>query len=323
MPPWLALDPLCNVDVSLLSILHGLRTEGNPVNSFVENYLNSTYPKYTLIYTDGSVNKECKTGIGIFIPSINLQVSCKLPDNLLIKSAELAAINSAVDIIESKHLCNALILTDSMAAINDIKTKQCHYLSRLIIEKLDKLKNKNVSIIFCWIPGHKEIRGNEMADFLAKNAINQTFTIDVQMTLQEKFTQIDNYVEEKWKIFWRSSTTGLSYRSTFKELFKKPIRQILPRYKETCITRLRLQHCHLNSYLKIFGFHPTGLCLYCGTPETVEHFLTECKNNDELINSMRTLALNSKSKFSLMWILTNEDLYDLIYDYICKNGIKI
>ena len=323
LPPWLTLGPSCNVDISLLSVLRAIKMEESPVNEYVENYLKVTYPNFISVYTDGSVNKEYKTGIGIFIPSINLQVTCKLSNSLLIKSVELAAINRAVDIIESKHLLNALILTDSMAAIKDIETNQYHFLSRSIIEKLEKLKKQNFSIILCWIPSHSAIHGNEMADFLAKDAINQSATVELQMSLEEKFAQIDKFIEEKWLSFWRSSPTGLSYKSIFKELFKKPIKQLLPRFKETCITRLRLQHCHLNSCLKTFGFHATGLCCYCGIPETVEHFLTECKNNEELINCMRALALNSKNKFNLKWILSNEDLYDLIYDYICKNEIKI
>ena len=57
------------------------------------------------------------------------------------------------------------------------------------------------------------------------------------MSLEEKFAQIDKFIEEKWLSFWRSSPTGLSYKSIFKELFKKPIKQLLlPRFKETCIS---------------------------------------------------------------------------------------
>jgi hypothetical protein len=51
------------------------------------------------------------------------------------------------------------------------------------------------------------------------------------------------------------------------------------RRKETIITRLRLGKCLLNMYLFRIGRHNTGLCDICLQPETVQHFLLECKGS--------------------------------------------
>jgi ribonuclease HI len=247
-PAWLAADLPLKVDVSLLSLLKDLNSKEKPENWHVENYLNENYSHYTYIFTDGSVNEKCHSGIGIYIPSINLNLSRRLPDNLLVKSVELAAINEAIDIIETNRINNALILCDCLMAINDLRTNCLHHLSKQIEQKLNILLKKNFSISFCWIPGHKKIHGNEMADHLAKTAVNQAkCDLEIKMSFDEKFQQIDKFIEGKWELFWNLSTTGLKYRSIFVKLLKKPLRQILPRSKETLITRLRLQHCLLNN----------------------------------------------------------------------------
>ena len=136
------------------------------------------------------------------------------------------------------------------------------------------------------------------------------------MSFDKKFQQIDKFITEKWEHSWNLSTTGLKYRCTYVKMLKKPLMPILPRSKETLITRLRLQHCLLNNNFKTLGLHPTGLCIRCGIPETVEHFLTQSKNNEELINTMKNIAMNSNAEFDLKWILSNEDIFGIIYDYV-------
>jgi len=48
--------------------------------------------------------------------------------------------------------------------------------------------------------------------------------------------------------------------------------------KPICIFRLRTGHCNvkLNNHLFTLVLHPTGLCDYCHTWDTVIHFLTTC-----------------------------------------------
>ena len=54
-----------------------------------------------------------------------------------------------------------------------------------------------------------------------------------------------------------------------------------------------------------------------------KHFLTQCKNNEKLINTMKTIAMNSNAEFDLKWMLSNEDIFGIIYDFTCEMGIKI
>ena len=43
--------------------------------------------------------------------------------------------------------------------------------------------------------------------------------------------------------------------------------------------RLQLGKCRLNHYLHTMGKHDTGLCDICDVQETVQHYITGCKND--------------------------------------------
>ena len=47
-----------------------------------------------------------------------------------------------------------------------------HPLIEMVIQKCDYLNFPNKDIIFCWVPGHIGIRGNEKADSAAKSALD-------------------------------------------------------------------------------------------------------------------------------------------------------
>jgi len=83
----------------------------------------------------------------------------------------------------------------------------------------------------------------------------------------------------------------------------------MSRHQEVVITRLRLGKCQLNAYL-----HPSstdGLCVTCGRPETVSHFLTECPNN---VVCLAVLAACSKFNLNptLDVILSDSRLHNVI-----------
>ena len=59
------------------------------------------------------------------------------------------------------------ILTDSMSLIQVLRNKSmCTKTLRNILEEL----SNNVGMLLKWVPGHKDIPGNELADKYAKEA---------------------------------------------------------------------------------------------------------------------------------------------------------
>jgi len=69
----------------------------------------------------------------------------------------------------------------------------------------------------------------------------------------------------------------------------------------------------LNEYLHKLGLHANGLCDMCQQPETIQHFLMQCKTSDigpRLEQRCKSLGL----KYTLQTILSTEAILNYIYE---------
>ena len=126
------------------------------------------------IYTDNSKQAE-KVACAVISP--NFTDSIRLPDNSSIFTAEAKAIDIA------------------LYHIRDQPKKTVHHLFRFSLSVLKSLKNLDhrnpliqqifrkynyllafKEIVFCWLPSHTNIRGNELADPEAKSALSLSIT---------------------------------------------------------------------------------------------------------------------------------------------------
>ena len=102
------------------------------------------------------------------------EFSRHINDEASICTAELLAIEAAIEYIRDSSDEEFMIITDLLSSLQALKSQKlnnpivsnilhmCHYLSG----------HKN--IIFCWVPSHFGIQGNERADVLAKAALDKT-----------------------------------------------------------------------------------------------------------------------------------------------------
>ena len=96
-----------------------------------------------------------------------------LPKKASIFSAEIYAINLALDLISSSN-SKKFIHSDSISVLQSLKyTKLENLLIVKIFNKLNSLIHSK-KVIFCGIPSRIGIQGNDKADSLAKAAINMT-----------------------------------------------------------------------------------------------------------------------------------------------------
>jgi len=162
--------------------------------------------------------------------------------------------------------------------------------------ELEGLVNEyNRSVAFIWLPSHIGIKGNESADRLANlSTANCTIDIGIGPEMSEACSLVDNYIINRWQKIWDNGNTGSQYRSTVQSVSTRVKYLHMSRHQEVVITRLRLGKCQLNAYLHQIGKHADGLCVTCGRPETVSHFLTECQNN-----VVCSAVLAACSKFNL------------------------
>ncbi|GBM12396.1 hypothetical protein AVEN_160897-1, partial [Araneus ventricosus] len=107
-------------------------------------------------------------GCGVVSPSDTL--SYRLHNCCSVFTAELVAIFCALQEISPSSQRNFIIYTDSMSALDTLShyDTQMHPVGLEILSVSQFLRNKGFSIIFCWVPSHVGISGNEIADSIAK-----------------------------------------------------------------------------------------------------------------------------------------------------------
>src|SRR5258705_6692536 len=142
-------------------------------NNLFRTAVERNAPDHTLVFTDGSYKKETdRAGVGVYIPKNALQISGRIPDGTTNNDAELVAISIAIQEISDMKRGKYLICTDSKHAIDQISTYHQNLdRQKLIIQEIlhlgDRLQHRGWEIMISWIPGHANIRGNEIADMLA------------------------------------------------------------------------------------------------------------------------------------------------------------
>ena len=122
--------------------------------------IKSTYKHYISIYTDGSKQDE--------------KVACAVisPDNSSIFTAEAKAIDIALYHIRDQPEKQLIIYSAPLSVLRSLKNlEHRNPLIQQIFRKYNYLSAFK-EIVFCWLPSHTNIRGNELADLQAKSALS-------------------------------------------------------------------------------------------------------------------------------------------------------
>ena len=227
---------------------------------------------YKHIYTDGSKD-DMKVGCAVV--SDNFSKTMRIPDGSSIFTAEAKAIDLALDLIAHRETSNKFVIfSDSISVLKSLDhTSSKNSLILKLLEKHHDLTECN-EIIYCWIPSHIGIAGNENVDQKPKDLTNLHPT-NFLLPYSSFKPFINKYVENKLQLLW-------NYNSLSNKLFEiKPvIGQSQPvvrnvRQEEVVLARLRIGHTRItHSYLLKREEPP--YCFGCDAPFTVRHFLLEC-----------------------------------------------
>ena len=126
-------------------------------NTIKENFTN-----YTYIYTDGSKDGN-RVGCAAIFKDTHLKQ--RLPDNASIFTAELKAIDLALDAVSESEDREFIIFSDSLSVLVSLQNKKLdNPLIINVLHSLHTLSRAHKTIVFCWIPSHIGIHGNEKAD---------------------------------------------------------------------------------------------------------------------------------------------------------------
>ncbi|GBM13052.1 hypothetical protein AVEN_101905-1 [Araneus ventricosus] len=150
-----------------------------------------------------------------------------------------------------------------------------HYDNRLhpvaleILSVLQFLQNKGFNIIFCWVPSHVGISGNETADIIAKFASDflprALPCCDIKKCLVSHLLSV-------WQQKWDHLTNNKLYSV-------KPSIGLWPalpmREFDVQLTRLRIGHTRF-THRHLFLGQRAPRCPTCQVDFTVNHILIEC-----------------------------------------------
>jgi ribonuclease HI len=235
----------------------------------------SEFADFILIFTDGS--KDTNAVGSAFISGTDVTYGFKLNDKCTILTAELYALLNALKYIESsRHEKAFLICTDSLSSLQAIDTLYSpHTLVQEILSLLASLASRDVTVVFCWVPGHVGIQGNELADTAAKAATEKDVFDNDRLPFNDLKVFFKSLFKKKFQNMWDLETNnklkeikptvvpwGSSIRSTRRE--------------EVVLTRLRIGHTLVtHSYLFSLDKIPPR-CDTCNEALTVRHILLEC-----------------------------------------------
>ncbi|WP_218669804.1 RNase H family protein [Solemya velum gill symbiont] len=266
-PPWSLKIP------SILYTMHNKSKSTTHPMAFQSLFaeIRHTYSTYQPIYTDGSKDRE-KVSAAMYAPPY--VDTARLPNNSSIFSAELYALLLALQSIQFHKASKFIVFTDSLSSLQSLSSfKITHPLVLQLLEFYTFLLQKGKTIIFCWIPSHMGIRGNEKVDSIAKTALNSDMSsFKVPYSDFKPFSR--KYINYFWQLEWDTLDSNKLHQIQ-SSLKQNKHHSRLSRRDNVVLTRLRIGHSHLtHSYL--LKKEPQPVCNVCDVPLTVEHFLLTC-----------------------------------------------
>jgi ribonuclease HI len=251
--------------------------------------LKSHFKDSVEIYTDGSKDNN---KVGCASVSEYHTSKVRLPDSASIFTAEVQAIDLALRFISSFNQKNYIIFSDSLSALQSLQNRDLTnpIVQNVLIKHHNLCASKN--IVFCWLPSHVGIRGNELADKEAKLALNLNIA-KFKLPFTEFKPQINNYIVSKWQELW-DMTPYNKLHLIRPNLGERHSVHRSVRREEVVLARCRIGHSFItHSYLLRKQDKPE--CVFCVEPLTIEHLLLNCadliqtRQNYFQCNSMREL----------------------------------
>lgn len=282
---------------------------------FFRDHISSNYPTHIHLYTDGSKDNE---GVGAAAIYNNKTLSASLPKIASVYTAELKALMFACTLIREDNrdqtTSQYLICSDSLSAVQGLQTMnpENHLMHRLQLV-LHELLTTRHDITVLWIPGHKEIPGNDKADKAAKSATRKIPQF-ITCPYTDWFPEIKNKVKKKWEYRWQQTNNKL------KSITDKPCtwkKLKLTRRDGVILNRLRIGHTKItHDYLMDDATRQlVPQCSFCNNDIlTVEHIMLHCQAISDQRQTMITELEFQETTLSK--ILGDHDKIDTVLRYL-------
>lgn len=267
------------------------------LKNMFSDFINTVYSDFIGVYTDGSKD-EFGLGAAFYDSYHNCSVKFQINGNMCIMEGELIAIAEALSYIESTDHPNIVIFTDSKSSLQHLArctstfrgTSTAYTILRIILN----LQSQGRNVVLQWIPSHVGIRGNEIADFSAKEAITDGIPTNIHPFYTNYIHKIKVDCHNLWKEYFnvRSREIGIWYKTIQPHPLSSPWidNNILNRRETVIALRLRSGHIPRNKFLHLMKKSTTPNCLLCNSIDDVYHILMECVCNEAFRNSILSFS---------------------------------
>jgi hypothetical protein len=151
-----------------------------------------------------------------------------------------------------------------------------------VLCKMLSLQNNKIHV--SWVPGHREIEGNEHADRLAKAGLKRK-AINPVTSLSYLKRKAKEEILASWKQAWkntRQAEKGKAYITATRDRAKVSYKmQPLagPKRTQAAYYQLKLGKGFFKQFSKVIGKDDKGECFGdCNSLQTPEHLLLHCKH---------------------------------------------
>jgi ribonuclease HI len=295
IPPWFDVTEVCLTEFLNMSV------GGMPnrvAQATFEDLREQKFSYFLEIYTDGSrltdPETSCAAAVVVKLVDTTVMLNWRLPPQTTIMGCELFAVSKALDYVkENVHYAARLVIySDSLSGIMLLQSYSPKHYTALcfkIHQSIHDLSQK-FPVRIQYIPGHKDIEGNELADLAAKAGHSLDITDTVPVSKEDKAREIAAVINKKWSEEWvvsiNTTGKGMDLYNVKSELGYWPWSSNKCRIAETALAKLRIGHVGLNRYLNRFKLIDTDLCA-CGEIETVEHYLLHCPRHEQFRSILR------------------------------------
>nr|XP_029717034.1 uncharacterized protein LOC115260244 [Aedes albopictus] len=240
--------------------------------------MNGRFKNRGRVFTDAS--KDCNTcGIGIYIEG-TARYHYKLANEVSISTAELLAINEAMNVLKDKQLYHYVVYTDSMTACGMLEEALHTHKGQAILTEILRTAYEMGTAIQ-WVPSHVGLGGNEIADQLAKLGTSAAAEVmDHQIFYKDAKQQLKNKKHARTQAWYKSYSEekGKHFYQIQEEYSDKPwyYGQDLKGYEVRLINRLMTAHNFSKAWLARMKIVEDPDCELCAEPDTAEHSIIHC-----------------------------------------------
>ena len=262
IPPWRMKIPEINLSLTYLN------KECTPHKHIQQAFLSikHDYMDSIFVYTDGSKTQN-GTAAGISLRGTRL--GFRITAQASIFTAEAFAVLEAIKYCRLLYPSeNITVCTDSLSVLKSLSHPHCK--TRIISYIMHTITSADIRISFIWIPSHTGIRGNDIADTTARDAIaNDNCHMDLLIPSSDFGPLIKKYVSDLWRSGWSNRMTQQQHLSDQRDKLKLETRD------DSMLTRMMIGHTYL-SHGHFLRQEPLSICQTCNCRITLPHKLFYC-----------------------------------------------